>query len=150
LVLVVSNRNKFTTLSLFAKSVFIPVLNSELKFLHICKYLAFSLLSISSNQDKILLTRIVFILLTTGLACVNSRDTFNGKSSVSTTPFTNRKYSGKSSFASSCMKTRLTYNCNDLSPASLNNADGADDGKNNIALKLTLPSIANTKCDKGF
>jgi hypothetical protein len=45
---------------------------------------------------------------TSRLSCSSSRLTFSGRSALSITPLTKRRYTGISASASSMMKTRLT------------------------------------------
>lgn len=58
----------------------------------------------------IFLTNFFFIVFKILIYYKDSLDTFNGKSSESTTPFTNLKYLGNNSLKSSDINTLLTYN----------------------------------------
>jgi len=74
----------------------------------------------------------------------NSLEIFNGKSSESTTPFTNERYSGIKSSQSSMMKTLLTYNLMLFFFFLVSNkSNGALFGTNKIDLNSNYPSTEN-------
>ena len=60
------------------------------------------------------MTTFFLIVASTGLCCSVSRLTFSGKSELSTTPRTNRRYCGTSSSHSFWISTRLTYKSSPL------------------------------------
>lgn len=79
----------------------------------------------------------------------NSLEMFKGKSSLSTTPLTNPKYSGINSSQSSMIKTLLTYNLMLFFFFLVSNkSKGALLGKKRIALNSKPPSTENYFTDK--
>eukprot|EP00982_Pelagococcus_subviridis_P005513 29675-Pelagococcus_subviridis.AAC.5 len=81
---------------------------------------------------------------TTRLSCKISRDTFNGKSLLSTTPFTNVRYRGsKESSNSSEMNTLLTYSLIAFDFAIMSCcSNGAIPGTNRMERNSMSPSTA--------
>ena len=139
-VLVDSNRKRSSSRSLLTKSELSPVLKSKPKFLKNFSYFSESFFAQSSSRESVLPVKVSRIRAMTGLACVTSRDTFKGRSSVSTTPDINRRYSGSSSLQSSRINTLLEYRCSELRSSSLRNLSGGVSGTNINALKFTRPS----------
>ena len=89
--------------------------------------------------------------LTARLSCSSSRETFSGKSLESTTPLTNRKYTGINACASSMMKTRLTYSFTPAALSRLNMSIGALLGMYSNCVYSVAPStrlcvLANGAC----
>lgn len=79
----------------------------------------------------------------------NSLEIFKGKSSESTTPLTNPKYSGISSSQSSIMNTLLTYNLMLFFFFFVSNkSNGALFGMKRTALNSKPPSTENYLTDK--
>ena len=72
--------------------------------------------------------------------CRISREMFSDRSFASTTPLTNRRYSGTSSSQSSMMKTRLTYSWTPRLPSRMNRSIGAWPGRNSSAWYSNVPS----------
>lgn len=97
-----------------------------------------SFLSISSTFR----TNFFLITLISLCCCKVSLDTFKGRSSESTTPWTKLKYEGIMSLNSSVMNTLLTYNLmlSVLVPYRLKDSPGWEFGTKRSALKVTSPS----------
>lgn len=94
---------------------------------------------------------VMFFLMTLRiLLCYkNSLEMFNGRSSESTIPLTNPKYSGINSSQSSMIKTLLTYNLMLFFFFLVSNmSNGALFGVNKIDLNSSYPSTANYLTDK--
>ncbi len=73
-----------------------------------------------------------------GSCCSSSRETFSGRSLESTTPLTNRRYSGRNCSASSMMNTRRTYSFSPRAASRCHRSKGARAGHVQQARVLAL------------
>jgi len=104
---------------------------------------------ISVNISIHFLVMFFLITLRILLCYKNSLEIFNGRSSESTIPLTNPKYSGIKSSQSSIMKTLLTYNLMLFFFFLVSNmSNGALFGVKRIDLNSSYPSTANYLTDK--
>jgi len=71
-------------------------------------YFSFWFSARSSSIDSTRLVEPSRMAFTSRLSCSSSRDTLSGRSELSITPFTKRRYEGISDCASSMMNTRFT------------------------------------------
>ena len=92
-------------------SATIPYLTNKSRYSHLLSKSARSALNNSFNLSLTFLLMCWVIFFTLASLCKELRDTFNGMSGESITPFNNTKYSGNTSFTSSVTKTWLQYNC---------------------------------------
>ena len=74
---------------------------------------------------------------------------FSERSLASTTPLTNRRYSGISASQLSMMNTRLTYSCTPRFASRMNRSAGACCGRNSSAWYSNVPSADSRMVSSG-